>query len=210
MAGLVLALWRKVLGSPFVYEQIRPRVVGGIDLRPVYELLAEETGAGRAILDVGCGTGDALRYLEGFDAYLGVDTDPIAIAAAKRRWGGRANVRFEARPLEARDVEELAPTAVVLSGVLHHLSNEDAVSVLRLAAGSPRLRRVVTNDILFVPEKLFNNVMAMLDRGRHCRVPDAYADLARGAGLSVERSMTIGASPNNTRVSYFVMALAPR
>jgi SAM-dependent methyltransferase len=208
MAGLAHDLWRKLLGHPFVYDQIRPRVVGGIDMRPLYDLLPPE--ARRFVLDVGCGTGDALKHLDDFESYLGIDTDAIAVEAARARWKDRANARFEARMLRAEDVVELEPTGVVLSGVLHHLTNEEAEGVLRLAVGSPRLVRLVTADIVFLPGKLFNNVMAMMDRGRYCRDPDAYAALARRAGLTVERATTIASSPGNDRVQYHVMALAPK
>jgi len=203
----MFGLYQKILGHPFVYEQVRPRVVGGIDMRPLYELLPAQ--ARRVVLDVGCGTGDALRYLDDFEQYLGLDTDPVAIAAARRRFGSRPNVRFEERTLRAEDVADLEPTAVVLSGVLHHLTNAEAEAVLRLAAGSSRLVRIVTNDILFVPGKLFNNVMAMMDRGRYCRDPDAYASLARRAGLEVASAQTVLSSPRSGRVQYYMMALTP-
>lgn len=203
----MLGLYRRILGHPFVYDQVRPRVVGGIDMRPLYELLPEE--ARRSVLDVGCGTGDALKYLDRFESYLGVDTDEIAIEAAKKRWGDRPNVRFEARTLRAGDIADLAPTGVVLSGVLHHLTNAEAEGVFRLAAASPRLMRIVTSDIVFLPGKLFNNVMAMMDRGRLCRDPDAYAGLARRAGLVVEQGLTIASSPTSDRVHYHLMALSP-
>jgi SAM-dependent methyltransferase len=207
MAGLGFGLWKKLLGHPFVYEQIRPRIVGGIDVRPFYDLLPPE--ARRVVLDVGCGTGDALHYIDGFERYLGVDTDPVAIAAARARWKDRPNVSFEERSLRATDIAELEPTGVLLAGVLHHLSNDEAVNVLRMAAGSTRLVRVITNDIVFMPGMLFNNVMAMMDRGRYCRDPDAYASLARRAGLVVEQGMTIASSPTSDRVRYYSMALSP-
>ena len=203
----MFSLYRRVLGHPFVYDHIRPRVVGGIDMRPLYELLPRE--ARRFVLDVGCGTGDALKYIDEFESYLGVDTDEIAIEAAKKRWGDRPNVRFEARMLRSEDIAELAPTGVVLSGVLHHLTNAEAEDVLRLAASSPRLVRVVTSDIVFLPGRLFNNVMAMMDRGRYCRDPDAYASLARSAGFEVEEGLTITSSPGSDRVRYHLMALSP-
>lgn len=203
----MLGLYRRILGHPFVYEQVRPRVVGGIDMRPVYDLLPSEARA--SVLDVGCGTGDALHYLDYFDSYLGVDTDEVAIAAARKRWGSRPSVRFEVGELREGDVAKLAPTGVILSGVLHHLANEEAERVLRLVAGSPRLVRVVTSDIVFVPGRLFNNVLAMLDRGRHCRDADAYAELGRRAGLEVEVGLSISSSPTSDRVRYHVMALAP-
>ena len=177
-------------------------------MRPLYDLLPVE--ARTSVLDVGCGTGDALRYLDRFESYLGVDTDQVAIEAAKKRWGHLPNVRFEQRTLRAEDVADLSPTGVILSGVLHHLTNAEADGVLRLAASSPRLVRIVTSDIVFLPGKLFNNVMAMMDRGRFCRDPDAYASLARRAGLAVEQGMTIGSSPTSDRVRYHLMALSVR
>lgn len=201
-------LFQKLLGHPFVYDQVRPRVVGGIDMQPLYDLLGAE--ARPRVLDVGCGTGDALNHLPDVERYLGVDTDPIAIEAARRRFGDRPNVRFECRHLHALDVVDFAPTGVVLSGVLHHLTNQEAEGVFRLALGSPSLVRIVTADIVFLPGKLFNNVLAMMDRGRHCREPDAYASLARRAGLDVLTGMAIESSPGNDRVQYYVMALAPK
>ncbi len=200
--------YKKLFGRPFVYDRIRPAVVGGIDMRSLYAMLEGE--ASRVVLDVGCGTGDALRHLSGFERYLGVDTDPVAIEAAKARYGSRPGVSFECREIRAADVATLAPTGVVLSGVLHHLANADAEAILRLAAGSPRLVRVVTSDIVFLPGALFNNVLAMMDRGRYCRDPDAYAQLARRAGLEVEKAMIVGSAPDSDRVRYHIMALAPR
>ena len=219
----MLGLYKKLLGHPFVYDEIRPRVVGGIDMRPLYDSLGARRqgppghgsggvareGAGRVVLDVGCGTGDALKYLgDDLEQYLGIDTDPIAIDAARKRYADRENVRFECRLLQAADVVELAPTGVVLSGVLHHLTNDEAVNVLQLAVGSPSLVRIVTSDIVFLPGKLFNNVLAMMDRGRFCRDPDAYASLARRAGLSVDAGRTIESSPGNDRVQYYLMELS--
>jgi SAM-dependent methyltransferase len=201
-------LFSKLLGHPFVYDQVRPRIVGGIDMKPLYDLLGSE--GRKVVLDVGCGTGDALRHLGDVDRYLGVDTDPVAIEAARRRYGDRPNVTFECRHIHAADVIDFAPTGVVLSGVLHHLTNAEAEGVFRLALGSPALVRVVTADIVFLPGKLFNNVLAMMDRGRYCREPDAYASLARRSGLDVEEASVMESSPGNERVQYFVMALTPR
>jgi SAM-dependent methyltransferase len=201
-------LFDKILGHPFVYDQVRPRVIGGIDMKPLYELLGNE--GRRAVLDVGCGTGDALKHLAGTERYLGIDTDPIAIEAARRRYGSRPDVSFESRYLKAADVIEFEPTGVVLSGVLHHLTNDEAQGVFQLALGSPHLQRIVTADIVFLPGRLLNNVFAMMDRGRYCREPDAYAAIARRAGLEVKSGMMIEASPGNDRVSYYLMALEPR
>lgn len=198
-------LHQAILGTPFVYDHVRPRVVGGIDMSGVYRRLEGEAAA--RVLDVGCGTGDALRYLSPGEAYLGVDTDARAVAVARARHGQKPGVRFEARELAPADVRTLDPTGVVLAGVLHHLDNTTARSVLELVREAPSLRRVVTSDILFVPGRPFNNVMAMMDRGRHCRSEDGYASTARAAGFDVVRADVVRSHPSRGRVFYFVMEL---
>src|SRR4029077_9321231 len=93
-----VSLYDRILGHPFVYNYIRPCVVGGIDMSPVYERLGADAGA--SVLDVGCGTGDALNSLRAFERYLGVDVDPIAIRHARERYGSRVEARFEHKRLE--------------------------------------------------------------------------------------------------------------
>jgi SAM-dependent methyltransferase len=201
----VRSLYQKILGHPFVYEQIRPRVVGGIDMRGLYEMLGAE--GSKVVLDVGCGTGDALNYLDGFDEYLGIDNDPIAIEAAQKKFGAKKGVRFECRMLRDTDVAELAPTGVVLSGLLHHLADSDAENLLRMVATSSRLTRIVTSDIVYLPGKHFNNLLARLDRGKFCRAQDGYTAIARSAGLRVEKELVVDSAPGSDRVQYFLMSL---
>jgi len=91
-------LLRRALGAPSVYNRIRPLAVGGIDLSPFYRRLGADGAS--VILDVGCGTGDALNYLDGYARYVGFDTDEIAIRSARKRFGSRADVAFElGRPI---------------------------------------------------------------------------------------------------------------
>ena len=199
------SLYQKILGHPFVYEQIRPRVVGGINMRGLYEMLGPE--GSKVVLDVGCGTGDALNYLDGFERYFGVDNDPVAIDAATKKFGRRKGVSFECRMLRDSDLEEVSPTGVVLSGLLHHLTDSDGEGLLRMIATSPRLARIVTSDIVYLRGKHFNNLLARLDRGKFCRAPDGYTDIARKAGLRVEKEVVVDSAPGSDRVQYFLMSL---
>jgi SAM-dependent methyltransferase len=198
--------YRRILGHPFVYNQVRPRVVGGIDMRPLYDRLAGER---HAILDIGCGTGDALRYLDDFESYVGYDTDPVAIEFAQKTYGARPGVRFACGMITAREIAEIAPTAGILAGVLHHLSDDEARTLLEALRASPRLRRVVTQDIVYVPHMTFNNVFARLDRGRYCRPEGGYQALARDAGLGIDQADVVPSHPKNKRIVYFMMTLTP-
>jgi SAM-dependent methyltransferase len=201
-------LYQRVLGTPFVYNHVRPLAVGGLDLSPFYRWLS--TGADSVIVDVGCGTGDALRYVDRFSEYVGLDTDSIAIGFAKSRYGSRQNVSFECRELVADDVKRIAPTHVIMAGLLHHLSDDDALSLLSSVGQSPRLEQLVTLDIVFLPGKWVSNVLAAMDRGKFCRETSGYSILAERAGFDVTESRLLRSHPVTGLAWYFIMKLSPR
>jgi SAM-dependent methyltransferase len=200
------SLYQRVLGHPFVYNQVRPRVLGGIDMTPLYERLR---GARHTILDVGCGTGDALRYLTDFDEYVGYDTDPVAVDYMRQTYGHMPHVRIEHGLVTAREVKEIAPTAAILAGVLHHVPDDYARALLDTLQASSRLARVVTQDIVYVPGRYVNNVLSWLDRGKFCRPKEGYESIAHSAGLRIEASDLVPSHPSNRFVVYLMMTLAP-
>lgn len=202
-----MSLYDRILGHPFVYNQVRPRVVGGIDASPIYEQL--RAGPEDTVLDLGCGTGIALDYLGNVESYLGVDVDEVAIRYARERHGRRRGVRFECKWLSEEDVRDLSPTHVVMGGLLHHLNDDDALSLLRMVQASKRLVRVVTNDIVFLPGEFVNNLLARLDRGRFCREKAAYEALVQRAGFSLRESRLVRSHPTRGLAKYLLMSLEP-
>jgi SAM-dependent methyltransferase len=200
-------LYQRILGTPFVYNRVRPLAVGGLDMSPFYRRVCPTPDS--VVVDIGCGTGDALRYLGEFRRYFGIDTDPVAIGFAQRSYGGRPNVEFECRMCDEKDVERLEPTEVLLCGVLHHLPDAVALDLLQLASSSKRLRRIVTSDIVFLPNERISNFFARMDRGRFCRHADEYVALARAAGLNVVESEIVRCHPRTGLAKYWMMTLAP-
>ena len=200
-------LHQKILGIPFVYNHVRPWVLGGIDLSPLYRQL--EVTAQDVILDIGCGTGDALNYIDGFARYLGIDTDPVAIASAQSHYGQKPNVQFECKECKEEDVCALGPTLVVMAGLLHHLTDPQAIELLQLAGKAPGVRRAVTLDIVFLDgrEHWVNNGFAAMDRGRHCRRVEGYRTLVERAGLRLVSDQLIWGDPRRHRARYFIMTL---
>src|SRR5262249_52701205 len=148
------------------------------------------------VLDIGCGTGDALRHLKDVEQYVGVDTDEVAIAFANKRFGSRSEVRFECRRVTAADVARVNPTHVVMAGLLHHLTDDEALALFEVMRGSNRLERIATSDIIYLRGKWLNNLFASLDRGRYCRTKDAYEALAASGGFEVMSSDVIRCHPN--------------
>ncbi len=200
-----MGLFDRILGHPFVFEHVRPLAVGGVDMSHAYRRL--DLAADSVVIDIGCGTGDALKHLNGFESYLGIDTDPRAIAYAQERWKSRPNARFECRLCTLADLRDIAPTHVALIGLLHHLDDREAIELLGMLHESSRLVRAVTLDIVYLPGRPYNNLLARFDRGRFCRTPEAYAELAASAGLRIVDRYIARSHPTRGLVQYYVLEL---
>ena len=201
-----MSLYQRLLGHPFVYDRIRPLVVGGIDWAPLYRNL--DAQAGDVILDVGCGTGVAHEYLSGFAAYHGFDSDPVAIRTAERKTAA-PNVDYQCRVVTKEDMARIRPTRVILSGLLHHLSDADSIALLRACRSVSSIRRVATADVVYLPGEHVNNLLAFFDRGKFVRTRERYLELAQRAGLRVAREEIVRSHPETGRALYLFMALEP-
>src|SRR5882724_510939 len=161
-----MSFYQRILGHPFVFNQIRPLFVGGIDWTVLYEEL--DAGTESVVLDVGCGMGIARQYLRRFREYHGFDTNQVAIDLAQKNSGG-PNIDYQCRPINEDDMRRIRPTKVLLSGLLHHLSNAEAVKLLRMCGAAPSVDRIATADVVYIPGQHLNNVLAFLDRGQFIR-----------------------------------------
>ena len=104
---------------------------------------------------------------------------------------------------------EIEPTQVLLCGLLHHLSDEQALTLLAALKASPKLQRVVTSDIVYLERSAISNWLASMDRGRFCRRRPEYEALAREAGLRVVESDIVLCHPKTGLAKYLMMTLEP-
>jgi cyclopropane fatty-acyl-phospholipid synthase-like methyltransferase len=202
-----MSLVARVLGHPWVFDHVRPLVAGGIDMSPAYRQLGCDPSS--VVLDIGCGTGDALAHLQHYQSYLGVDTDPVAIRHASERHRERPNARFECRVCTARDFESVPVSHVSMVGLFHHLSDAQVGELLAMLRHSPTLVRAVSLDIVYLPGRWYNNLLARFDRGRFCRSPSEYEALVRSSGLRLAQSRIVPSHPTRGLVDYFVMDIVP-
>lgn len=202
-----MSLYDRILGHPFVYHHVRPLVVG-IDYTPQYAAL--DARPNDRILDIGCGGGDALRYLDSFEEYHGFDTDEVAISFAKQRpEASRLEVHFQTTLVSPATFQDIRPTRVMMNGLLHHLDDEAAVDLLRMCGATNTVERIVTNDTVYLPGQPLNNIMARLDRGRFVRHIEGYRDLVSRAGLTVVGEEAVRSHPTRGIARYWVMVLTP-
>lgn len=98
------------------------------------------------VLDIGCGTGAALaEYAAEGCTVIGTDTSPAMLDRAREVLGPQADLRLVTD--DALPVEEGCADLVVISLVLHSVSHEQAVALLREAqrALAPGGRVLVTD-----------------------------------------------------------------
>ena len=177
--GQVKTGFRAVLSSPWIYDTLQ-WLMGGRVGRLDFASNMVRAAAGSRILDLGCGTADLLAFLPAQVEYRGYDVSPEYIAAAHARFGGRGN--FTCGLLSQADVLALPPFDIVIaSGVLHHLDDVAAQTLLRVARHALRGGgRFVSVDCVYVPGQ--NKVARLLisrDRGQNVRDPEGYLSLAR-------------------------------
>lgn len=152
-------------------DRLRFRCLDELDLRP-----------GECVLDLGCGPAYYLDRLPSGVRYFGFDTSASYIAHAQRRWRHRPGVEFRAELFTEAQAQQLPPIdAVMLLGLLHHLSDDECHTLLSLvgrvlAPGG----RVISVDTCFEPSQgAISRWMSENDRGEHVREPAAFMDLAR-------------------------------
>ncbi|MDB0016192.1 class I SAM-dependent methyltransferase [Alphaproteobacteria bacterium] len=132
-----------------------------------------------SVLDVGCGPGNQSKNFSKSEGYIGIDISEFYIAKARERFGNFGN--FEV--LSALDVDKLPDKnfdLVILSGVLHHMTNDEVT--LFFAKVREKLSPdglVVTVDPVYCRGRYFANFLVSLDRGMHVRTNAQLTDLAQ-------------------------------
>ena len=168
------------------------KAVGAHTLR--YRCLdAARIQPGDVVIDVGCGPAYYFERLPQPLTYHGFDTDSTYIEWARKKWGDRGTFHvgiFD--PAAAADLP--APDAVLLLGLLHHLSDEESSDLLELCASilAPG-GRVVSVDTAFVPNQgRLSRWMSENDRGEYVRYPEQFEALAHPYFASTQSEIVSG------------------
>ncbi len=124
------------------------------------------------VLDIGCGTGATLAEYEAVGCRgIGADPSPAMLGRARDRLGPEADLRvIDGRCLP---VEDASVDLVLVSLVLHSVSHDEAVGLLREAA-----RALVADGRVLVVD--FSTTRLRFPRGWIGRGVTAVAELAAG------------------------------
>ncbi len=176
MRGVAGRIVNRVLAVPLVYR-VWGWLVGGGD-RGAFAREYVRAREGQRVLDIGCGPADVLQWLPRVD-YTGFDSNPDYIRSATSNYGDRG--RFYCQRVSEQSLSDHRGFDIVLAlGVLHHLDDDEAERLFRLAlAALVPGGRLLTLDGVFVKGQ---NPIARLiishDRGEHVRDEAGYRALA--------------------------------
>jgi SAM-dependent methyltransferase len=179
MASNHLRLASRILGLPGIYDLFQ-RAVGGTSSRK--KIIAEIVRAtpGDRILDIGCGPGTMVPYFPDTQ-YFGFDGDPAYIAAARQKFGERATFQCARVRDYLLDPEQRSSFDIVLAfGVLHHVDDEEALQLFRLAkeALKPSGRLITLDGCYEASQTRWARILLRWDRGQHVRDQRGYLELA--------------------------------
>ena len=128
-----------------------------------------------------------MPYLPAVD-YVGFDLNPKHIAYAQKKYGDRGQFFHGDAVKDLPTSEAGSFDLVVVSGLLHHLTDAHSISLLKGLCGLTRREgRIATLDQVWLPRqhpvaKLLN----WLDAGRNVRTPEGYRRLAESIGVDIE------------------------
>jgi len=171
--------FRSIFSHPAIYN-LAQRGVGAERARRMLVRDYFPPMQDKYMLDIGCGTAEILRHLPEEMVYSGFDASEAYIDEARRVFGHRGE--FRAELVSEATLDGMAQFDIVLAfGLLHHLDDDDAASLFRLAVQALKPDgMLITMDPVFSPgQHPLARWLISRDRGRSVRTPESYHALAR-------------------------------
>ena len=183
----------RLLSNTFVYKTFKSLVSPqSMETKTVNEFL--QVADNSKVLDLGCGYGDIARFYVNRCQYIGVDSNAGYINEARRRNAG-TNAEFIFADITDTQVHEKGPFDLVfLSGVLHHLTSEQVISIADTAKSlvSPSGRMVAIEPVFAPDQRLSARLIIASDRGRYVRDAAGYTSLLRTGFDNMEANSVHG------------------
>lgn len=168
---------RNLLSIAPVYQSFQDLIGGSARREYVARYLRPEPGM--RVLDIGCGPGDIVRFLDPSIDYTGVDLSAAYIASARKRFFDRG--RFLNESVSDLTVREPASfDRVMANGLIHHLDDAETRQLLEIARAAlkPQGQFVSIDPCFESGQSAVARYIVGKDRGRHVRPREKYVALA--------------------------------
>lgn len=167
---------RKILELPFFHNLWQH--VSGVE-RAKKKIIKEylKPADGMRILDIGCGTGVILNYIDANLKYVGFDINPDYIEHAKNQFKNRGE--FHCVSVNDSDIYGNEFDFAIAIGILHHLDNKESEELIKSAK-----KHLKKDGCLLMVEPVWTDKQSKLekylmskDRGQNIRTQQEYLGL---------------------------------
>jgi len=171
---------RRMLSVPWIYEQFQ-NLTGAVQARRWMAEKYWRLKAGEKVIDIGCGPGVIFNSLPQGVTYIGFDISETYIKKAQELYGSQATflVSTAGELLKKPDARFNNADLVLCNGLLHHLSDEESLDVLRFAHSvlEPGGRLVCEEPSFLIKQRWLSRFVMNLDRGNYVRQERAWKEL---------------------------------
>lgn len=171
---------KRLLTIPRFYEVFQ-RFLGGDGARKWLARNFWKPTSGEVIVDIGCGSGHILKFLPLDIEYLGIDISEEYIRSARRRFSTRGKFFLGTAHDFVSQHDSYCGSAdlVLCNGLLHHLSDSEALEVVELSKQimKPGGRLVCLEAAFLARQTLVSKWILNSDRGRHIRSEQEWKKL---------------------------------
>ena len=179
---------RSVLESPLVYLAYQS-MVGGIRARRICIRDYVKPTPGMVVIDIGCGPGYTAQWLPD-SRFFGFDVCGAYIDYATRKFGRHAVFHCG---LFSQQCVSMLPKAdlVLMMGLLHHLPDEECVSLLGLARSAMKKggKLLAMDGCYRDGQPWIARCFLDWDRGKYIRTPESYVRIAQSVFGEVVASL---------------------
>ena len=169
-----------MLSVPWIYEQFQ-NLTGAVQARRWMAEKYWRLKAGEKVIDIGCGPGVIFNSLPQGVTYIGFDISETYIKKAQELYGSQATflVSTAGELLKKPDARFNNADLVLCNGLLHHLSDEESLDVLRFAHSvlEPGGRLVCEEPSFLIKQRWLSRFVMNLDRGNYVRQERAWKEL---------------------------------
>lgn len=152
--------------------------------------------AGDKIVDMGCGTGNALDYLPKSVQYVGFDLSKEYIRVAQNRIDQNAQFLVGTASDFIKEPPHfmMGADVVLCNGLLHHLGDDEALEVLRLAKKimKPSGRLFCVEATFLIRQTRLSKWIVSKDRGMNVRSEQEWKNLVHQIFNSFSTSIATG------------------
>ncbi|RJX20468.1 MAG: class I SAM-dependent methyltransferase [Desulforudis sp.] len=193
---------RNILEFP-IFFNVYQRMVGASRAHKIFVEEYVQPSQGVSILDVGCGTGDIVKYIPDFCNYIGIDFNKKYIEKAKRKYGYKH--KFFLADASKQYLMNDNIDICFCFGVLHHL---DDVSCRNLLTNAYKLLKhggyyVCIEPCYFPDQDWFKKMILRWDRGVYVRDLKGYESLM----IDLFKNITVARRDDMLSIPYSMVAL---